>query len=295
MNLEDIIDHSVEEVREMMVSQEPFSTFEDYSDFKILLLRRIDFSKQKLDFKSEFFVLKEKEVFYYNRDSHGFDKLKKSYLELVQQLESYYRNNQKIISAYISQVESLENDLFKRNLSGVFMDIWFDLKRDMSRLENYYYRNGIVYHEFLRSPNLHFDKYKDEFKDIEDGIQFHSSNIQTLKSRLDGVHHYYDAIKSDRLNETLLLLTVISGIFLPLNLIVGFFGMNTPGLFFSGDASGTEKVLFILLAVIVFCLMGFQIMKLANKYFLRFVLGRYSFYKNISNRIDELSHRLSGK
>jgi magnesium transporter len=294
MKLNEIIDHSETEIEEMLQMNEPYSAFENYIDFNVLLLRRIEFSKDHLDFKSEFFILKEKNVFYLNRETQEFIQLKKGYLELVRQLEGYYRNNQKIINAYASQVEKLEDDLFERNLSSFFMDIWFDLKRDMSKLENYYYRNGIVYREFLKVSELRFEKYKDEFKDIEDGIQFHSSNINTLKSRLDSVHHYYNSIKSDRLNNTLLTLTIISGIFLPLNLIVGFFGMNTSGLYFASDTSGTEKVVFILITVLSVCVLGIQILRLANKYILRLVLGRYSFYQNISKRIDELTHRLSG-
>jgi magnesium transporter len=294
MKLEEIIDHSHEEVVEMMGAGEPFSVFEDYTDFKILLLRRIDFEKEKLKFRSEFFILKDKSVYYFNRESLDFVKLKNTYLELVHQLETYYKNNQKIINAYTGQVESLEDDLFERNLSRVFMDIWFDLKRDLSRLENYYYRNGIVYHEFLRSSASLFGKYKDEYKDIEDGIQFHSSNIKTLTARLDGVHHYYNSIKSDRLNKTLLTLTVISGVFLPLNLIVGFFGMNTTDLYFANTPAGTSKVVFILVAVLLICALGIKIVSMVYHYLLRAVLERYSFYKNISKRLEDLSEKLRG-
>jgi len=295
MKLEDVVPHSHDEVAEMLSAPEPFSVFEDYSDFKILMLRRIEFAKEQLDFKSEFFVLKEEEVYYFNRENHSFLRLDESFDGLVRQLGRYYKNNQKIINAYTSQVESLEDELFERNMSRVFMDMWFDLKRDLSKLENYYYRNSIVYREFLKVSNAQFGIYKDDFKDIEDGIQFHSSNIQTLKSRLDAVHHYYDSIKSDRLNRTLLMLTIISGVFLPLNLIVGFFGMNTPGLFFTGDSAGTEKVLLILVSVLLACVLGVQIVRVANKYILRFIIGRYNFYKDISKRIDELSERLRGQ
>jgi magnesium transporter len=294
MNLNEIIEQNLDEVTEMLASPDQYSVFEDYGDFQILLMRRIDFAKNELNFKAEFFVLKVNSVFYFDREAQSFVQLKKSYLDLVQKLDSFYRNNQKIINAYTSQVEKLEDDLFDRNLSGFFMDIWFDLKRDLSKLENYYYRIGIVYHEFLRISAPQFGKYKDEFKDIEDGIQFHSSNINTLKSRLDGVHHYHDSIKSDRLNKTLLMLTVISGIFLPLNLIVGFFGMNTTGLYFADEASGTQKVVILLVAVMCVCVLGLQVVRLINRYLLQYILGRYNFYKNISAHVDEISEKLKG-
>ena len=55
--LEDLIHHSVDEVHEILWSQEPYSVFEDYQEFKILLLRRIEIFNESLSFISEAFVL----------------------------------------------------------------------------------------------------------------------------------------------------------------------------------------------------------------------------------------------
>ena len=295
MKLTQLIEHDIPEVCELLTPVDPYSTYEDYDDFKILLIRRISFNQNQMNFTSEAFLLKSQEVYYYDRAHQEFVKLQHDYRDLVRLLEGYYKNNQKIITAYSSQIEKLEDDLFDRNVPSIFMDLWFDLKKDLSKLENYYYRNGIVYHEFLRKAAPEIGDLKDEFKDIADGIQFQSSNIDTLTSRLDGVHHYYDSIKSDRLNKTLLTLTVISGIFLPLNLIVGFFGMNTPGLFFMHDETGTEKVVLLLAAVFFVLFLGVPIVRWLDRYILRFILGRYDFYRVISARIDEISGRLRGK
>jgi magnesium transporter len=291
MKLDNIIEQNLAEVNEMLFAPDPYSAYEDYTDFQILLLRRITFVNEILNFKSEFFILKNKSVFYFDRATNEFVELNKSHLTLVQQLEMYYKDNQKAINAYTVRVEKLEELLFQRKLPTVFMDMWFDLKKTLSKLENYYYRNGIVYHEFLKTSVAHFDQYKDEFKDIEDGIQFHSSNINTLKSRLDGVHHYYDSIKSDRLNKTLLLLTIISGIFLPLNLIVGFFGMNTTGLYFSDHLSGTDHVVLLLGTVMLLCILGIPAIRFLDQFILRRLLGDSRIYKNISNRIGELTEK----
>lgn len=295
MKLEEVIEHSVDEVSDMLNASEPFSAFEDYIDFKVLIIRRIEFVKESLSFRAESFILKGKDIFYLDRDANELTKLKRSFSSLLIKLEGYYKSNQKIMSAYSGQIEQLEDFLFDRNLPSVFMDIWFDLKKDLSKLENYYYRNSIVYHEFYRKNEADFGKLKDEYKDIEENIHFQTSNINSLKTRLDGLHHYYASIKNDRLNKTLLILTMISGIFLPLNLIVGFFGMNTPGLFFMDNPYGTQEVLVILGSVLLICLLGFPMIKLMDQLLLRNILGRYSFYKNISKQIDELGGRLRGK
>ena len=295
MKLPELIHSNIEEVQEILNSQEPYSVFEDYGDFKILLLRHLEIRNENLEFRSESFLLKTSEVHYLDRGTQEFSKLPQHYKSLYLQLESYYKNNQKIITAYSDQIEKLEDFLFERKIPSFFMDIWFDVKKDLSKLENYYFRNIVVYREFIKKSDPLLEPWKDEFKDIEDGIQFQTSNVSTLKTRLDGVHHYFDSIKHDRLNKTLLSLTIISGVFLPLNLIVGFFGMNTPGLPFLTDHEGSKKVILIMTAVLVFLLLGVQIISWINRYILRILIGRYDFYKTLSARIDGLSVRLRGK
>lgn len=49
------------------------------------------------------------------------------------------------------------------------------------------------------------------------------------------------------MNRIVYILTLLSGIFLPLNLVVGFFGMNTSSLpFTQGYGGGTYSVVMIL-------------------------------------------------
>jgi magnesium transporter len=296
MKLNDLIQGSTDEVADILRASDPVSVFEDYEQFKVLLLRRLDFQDHHLGFVPEAFVLTERGVFYLtDRTALELDVLPGGYRELLDLLGRFYRNNQRILHAYSDQIEQLEDYLFERRIPGIFMDIWFDLKKELSKLENYYYRNGIVYREFYRKCEDLFGDARDDFKDIEEEIQFHASNLGSLKGRLDGVHHYFDSIKNDRVTKTLFTLTVISGIFLPLNLIVGFFGINTPGLFFASDENGTRKVLIVLGAVLLVVVLGIPVVHLIDRYILRVILGRYDFYKNISTSIDALGERLRGK
>ena len=53
------------------------------------------------------------------------------------------------------------------------------------------------------------------------------------------------------MNHIIYTLTIISAIFLPLNLIVSFFGMNTSGLPFTGGSSGTFVVTGLMIIILV--------------------------------------------
>jgi magnesium transporter len=130
--------------------------------------------------------------------------------------------------------------------------------------------------------------------DIHESIGFQNSSVVTLKSRLDSLHHYYDSIKQERLNKTIFTLTIISAVFLPMNLLVGFFGMNTQGLFFSEDPLGTMNVIYLLVGISFLTLGGLKLIKTADHYLLRYLLGKFDFYKRISKRFEEMEHRLKG-
>jgi magnesium transporter len=290
-NLESLVDHHLDEINDLITQNNP-SVYEDYDSFQILRIRKISMTDSALTFIGEVFLIKEGQIYLYNSHQKGFLKLPKNYKMMLNLLMSYYVGNQKIINAYSVEIEKLEDSLFMRNIPSYFMDLWFDLKKDLAKIENFYYQNSVTYKEFFSRSEKSFRELTDEFKDIDDMIHFQMSNLVTLKARMDSLHHYYDSIKSDKLNKTLLALTLISGVFLPLNLIVGFFGMNTEGLFFKELPNGTNYVLFILAGIVGLALIGLPLVKLFDKYLLRFLLGRYDFYQSITKRIGKLDDHL---
>lgn len=287
--------NELKEMKELIEPQGHPSVFEVYSTFHVLNIRTIFVKDASLSFQAEVFIIKENDVYYYNRTEAGFEKLPKGLRDMLDILNQRYTGNQKFLNAYSAEIEKLEDTLFLRNIPSYFMDIWFDLKKDLAKIENFYYLNSVTYKEFLTRSLGTFKELTDEFKDIDDMIHFQMSNHVTLKARMDSLHHYYASIKSDKLNKTLLALTLISGVFLPLNLIVGFFGMNTEGLFFKDSPQGTQLVLMILVGIVFLTLLGVPLIKLFDKYLLRFLLGRYDFYQSISKRIGRFDDHLKLK
>lgn len=76
-------------------------------------------------------------------------------------------------------------------------------------------------------------------------------NIKENLSRLEGIYMHINSIRSEKINKNIYFLSVISAIFLPLNLIVGFFGMNTKNLFFSENENATFYIFVVILFVFV--------------------------------------------
>ena len=81
------------------------------------------------------------------------------------------------------------------------------------------------------------------FEDILEHLQRAYRNSGMLLEKLDALHNSYIVENNEQMNRTVYILTLLSGIFLPLNLIVGFFGMNTTSLPFTQGEGGTYLVL----------------------------------------------------
>jgi magnesium transporter len=172
------------------------------------------------------------------------------------------------------------------------MDNWFDLKKDLARIERYYNRAINVLNSFQK----YFSNYESfpqaGFQDLMSNISYVLHHVGNQTSKLDALHNYYSSLKSDKLNNNLYTLTVISAVFLPLNLVVGFFGMNTENLFFKDSPHGTQYVLMILVGTFLLAFIGIPFVKFLDRYLLRFLLGKSHIYKKVSGKIDKIEEIL---
>lgn len=75
-------------------------------------------------------------------------------------------------------------------------------------------------HQLLDSKNQNY------FKDVYDHAYLVSENIENEKSLLSDLMNIYLSSMSNRLNQVMKVLTIISTIFMPLSFLTGVFGMN---------------------------------------------------------------------
>ena len=98
-----------------------------------------------------------------------------------------------------------------------------------------------------------FSKRKSEltvgFQDIKEHLErTHRLALLNVK-KLDEIYAFYSSQVNEKMNRTIYLLAIVSAIFLPLNFIVSFFGINTGGLFFVNTPNGTLHVISIIIGI----------------------------------------------
>lgn len=123
---------------------------------------------------------------------------------------------------------------------------WLGHKKDLSRIHRLLSLAEDVLERFIESYLREEDFLVTHFKDVHEHLERTNRSVLLASEKLGNLYNFYTSRNNERMNKTIYLLTIFSGIFLPLNLIVGYFGMNTLGLPFDGIPNASMIVTSIL-------------------------------------------------
>lgn len=89
-------------------------------------------------------------------------------------------------------------------------------------------RNVLAGHRDLleRIPGFHSEEAHNVLRDLYERIALVSYQVETLRELISNALDLYVSVSSQKLNETMKILTVVATFFLPLTFLVGFFGQN---------------------------------------------------------------------
>ncbi|MBK5229808.1 MAG: magnesium transporter CorA family protein [Thermoleophilia bacterium] len=127
-----------------------------------------------------------------------------------------------------SKIEDIEERIFARKLSDREVDI-HNVRRQLANVVRVAHRQSEAYtrlRETLRRLPDHNPEQAPYFRDVQDHLIRVTESADSLRDRLQGAFEIYLAALDNRQNIIMKQFTVIAGIFLPLTVLVGFFGMN---------------------------------------------------------------------
>ncbi|MFA6188936.1 MAG: CorA family divalent cation transporter [Sulfuricurvum sp.] len=226
------------------------STFEEYQDYRILILRLPEQMGNKSRFHSFGFIISDHDVYYYEQSQADFITLTNGTDGLYRFLDSKIDTLMHDIEAIQEKIVSLEETLY-RKFSSRFMDHWHAYKKELSRSERVIIKAVDILSLFITKSKSDESFPLNEFNDLHEHLERTLRSNVAANDQLTNLYNYYTLRSNDRMNRSIYILTIISVIFLPLNLVVGFFGMNTGGLPFQKTELGTTYafVTMILFAV----------------------------------------------
>ena len=238
------------------------SVFFETQEYSILILRLFNKKEQELHVFSKSFVITHgHEIFYYDTSTQEFSELSKR--EFYKKVDSLVDASMSCVNQLVEEVNTLEESVLENK---DIIKEWFSLKKQLSRVERILLQATSINEKFFAEfAHIHKDEeLKNSFEDIHEHLSRIYRAAQFNNAKLENIYNLNSALKNEKLNSVIYVLTVISAIFLPLNLIVGFFGMNTEGLFFAGNANGTEMVVAILSGIFVVLALLFMKRKWLN-------------------------------
>jgi len=224
------------------------SVFFKHANYDLFILRLPQLEENKMVVKSNAFVITDETYYFY-------DKAKESFVDL-KDIKGFYRfldhnidSTLKIILNYFNKIEAIEDKFYDGKLIKDFNQQWFGFKNDIVRTNRVLFKAVETIEDLISNYKKEDDYLERNFEDIEEHIKRAYRNSGFLLEKLDALYNFYITQNNEQMNHTIYILTLLSGVFLPLNLLVGFFGMNTTSLPFTIGDGGTYKVISLLLSV----------------------------------------------
>ena len=141
--------------------------------------------------------------------------------------DTLLQTDSRIIEQVGMQLSELEDELLDRDVDRAFNTTLLQIKKRLLRLHNYYEQilditesleeneNGV-----LRSERLFY------LSNISRRVERLREDADSLKNTVEHLQDAYFAYLDTRLNNIMKVFTVLTSIFFPLTIIVGWYGMN---------------------------------------------------------------------
>lgn len=227
-------------VIEDILSHKQRPKIEDYGHYLFLATRVFNYKKLKLQFDQVYIIIGAQFVLTFQARPIGLFSVIREYIEqnrfdirhknidffaytfIDRIVDDYFV----VLEQYSNRVESMDKTLFTADSTDMLMPI-HRLKRDAMRLQRSLLPQREMLHQLVRGDFALFgDSTRVYLRDVYD----HS--LQLMES-LDGAREMVMSMmdirlsyQSNRLNQQMRVLTVITILFMPLTVITGIYGMN---------------------------------------------------------------------
>ncbi len=156
------------------------------------------------------------------------------------------------------RIGQMEKRVLKNDLKH-FNDELLSMRKNLLLYHNYYEQLVNIGEELIANENDLFEESNLRyFKLFTDRVDRLSQSVQLLRDYVTQVREAYQAQNDYNLNSIMKLFTVVTTIFLPLTLIVGWYGMNFKYMPELSFRYGYFGVILLSLGVVVACILWFR-------------------------------------
>ncbi len=226
------------------------SIFDENETYDMLIVRLPVIAKELQVISLGFVIMPEKSYFY-NREGKKFELLDNRFEGPYKLIDKTTDQMLRSFTRYQELIADMEENLYADKAANDFMTEWLGLKRDILRIERVLIRALQIMREVIDAYQETSGFPINSYADLHEHIDRTMRSAALQLSKLDYLYNFYNVRTNEKMNRLIYMLTIISAIFLPLNLAVGFFGMNTSGLPFTEGSSGTLNAVLLMGSLIL--------------------------------------------
>jgi magnesium transporter len=223
------------------------SAFFSHELYDMIIVRLPFFNTDKeIEYISKAFIITDENYYYYDKELKEFQDVGgiKGFYKI---LDNSVDKTMAIVNDYFAIIEKMEDKIYDGKGLKEFNKQWFINKNDLIRINRVVGKTAEVFQLIIRAYKKEDDYLEHHFEDINEHLNRAARNSAHLLEKLDSIYSFNLNQTNEQMNRIVYILTLLSGIFLPLNLIVGFFGMNTTSLPFTQESGGTINVILLLI------------------------------------------------
>lgn len=163
-----------------------------------------------------------------------------------------------VVNSLIDEADDLEDDVAKEE-SSVLLPKVAVLRRVAIKLRRHIApQREALNHFSLEDDDWLGPKDRNRLRDAADRVTRFTEELDSVRERAAVIRDQMVDRRAEQMNQSMLVLAVVTVVFAPLTLISGMFGMNVGGIPGSQDGEGFWIVTVILLALGVFFLWAFR-------------------------------------
>lgn len=247
---------------------------EVYDDLSFGVINIINHTGNWFEAKEiNFYITSNYLVFVVKSKNSLIEQIKNDIAQNAKTSSNYNINESKILYMLLDRLTSMDNVILKKIessiatleeqvISGVEKDFTVEiikLRKQLLYLKRYYEPLIDIAEDLEENESGLIDeaaiKY---FKMLINRIQRLNNNVIHLRDYVTQVREAYQAQQDIKLNNTMKLFTVVTTIFMPLTLIVGWYGMNFTHMPELKSIYGYPTVIGLSLVVVAVCLVYFR-------------------------------------
>ncbi len=229
------IDPAILSIINQHLSKHSATVFEAYDTYVIMSFTWYNLKSKAKTLKKISIFLNEQDLLLFIEDTHQLqhyqqlfsENQKKDHLELLRLFfNELIGNDMEYIDAYETSITNAEDHALQDSRKDYLNKI-IKFRKQLLHLKHYYNQLQVIFDGLLENENKYFDdETLRKLTILHDRIDHLQLNVSNLRDYVTQMREAYQSQIDIEQNHIMKIFTLITAIFLPLTLMVGWYGMN---------------------------------------------------------------------